>query len=309
MIGFFSKLFGGSKSEKDVKTILPLVTKINEHFQSYQNISNDELRNKTVEFRSRIADHLKDIDAQIAETNTRAEELPFTELVGKDAVYQEVDALKKERDQKIEEVLKEILPEAFAVVKETARRFKENSELTSTATQHDRDLSVTKNYITINGDQVSYKNTWTAGGGDITWNMVHYDVQLIGGAVLHSGKIAEMATGEGKTLVSTLPAYLNALAGEGVHIVTVNDYLAARDGEWMGRVHRFLGLEVGVILASMPPAQRRLQYAADITYGTNKEFGFDYLRDNMALTKDDLVQRGHTYAIVDEVDSILIDEA
>src|SRR5215207_8724311 len=310
MIGFFSKLFGGSKSEKDVKTILPLVTKINEHFQSYQNISNDELRAKTTEFRSRIAEHLKDIDAQIAETNTRAEELPFTDLVGKDGVYQEVDALKKERDQKIEEVLKEILPEAFAVVKETAKRFKENSELTSSATQLDRDLSVTKNYITINGDQVTYKNTWMAGGGEITWNMVHYDVQLIGGAVLHSGKIAEMATGEGKTLVSTLPAYLNALAGEGVHIVTVNDYLARRDSEWNGPIFEWLGLRVDCIDKHQPNSEeRRKAYFADITYGTNNEFGFDYLRDNMVHSPEEMVQRKHHYAMVDEVDSVLIDDA
>jgi preprotein translocase subunit SecA len=310
MIGFFSKLFGGSKSEKDVKTIQPLVTKINEHFQSYQNISNDELRDKTIEFRSRIAEHLKDIDAQIADTTTRADELPFTDLVGKDAVYQEVDALKKDRDQKIEEILKEILPEAFAVVKETAKRFKENTELVSTASQHDRDLSVTKNYITISGDQVTYKNTWTAGGGEITWNMVHYDVQLIGGAVLHSGKIAEMATGEGKTLVSTLPAYLNALAGEGVHIVTVNDYLARRDSEWNGPIFEWLGLRVDCIDKHDPNSEaRRKAYGADITYGTNNEFGFDYLRDNMVHSPEEMVQRKHHYAMVDEVDSVLIDDA
>src|SRR5215204_6221056 len=310
MIGFFSKLFGGSKSEKDVKTILPLVTKINEHFQSYQNISNDELRAKTIEFRSRIADHLKDIDAQIADTNTRAEELSFTDLVGKDAVYQEVDALKKDRDQKLEEVLKEILPEAFAVVKETARRFKENTELRSKATDLDRDLSVFKNHITIEGDQAVYQNTWTAGGGEVTWNMVHYDVQLIGGSVLHSGKIAEMATGEGKTLVSTLPAYLNALAGEGVHIVTVNDYLARRDSEWNGPIFEWLGLRVDCIDKHQPNSEeRRRAYFADITYGTNNEFGFDYLRDNMVHSPEEMVQRKHHYAMVDEVDSVLIDDA
>src|SRR5215212_741802 len=220
-MGLFSKLFGGNKSEKDVRAILPTVTKINEHFSTYQSLSNDELRNKTPEFRQRISDALKDINAQIADANKQAEELSFSDLMGKDAIYQQVDKLKKERDQKIEDILKEILPEAFAVVKETARRFKENTELVSTATELDRDLSVKKNYIKIEGDKAIYQNTWTAGGGQVTWNMVHYDVQLIGGAVLHSGKIAEMATGEGKTLVSTLPAYLNALAGEGVHIVTV----------------------------------------------------------------------------------------
>src|SRR6478672_5481416 len=278
MIGFLSKMFGGSKSEKDVKAILPLVTKVNQAFDSLRSISNDELRNKTTEFRKRIQDHLKAIDEQIADTNKRAEDLPFTDLVGKDSIYQEVDKLKKERDQKIEEILKELLPEAFAVVKETARRFK--------------------------------KNTWTAGGGQITWNMVHYDVQLIGGAVLHQGKIAEMATGEGKTLVSTLPAYLNALAGEGVHIVTVNDYLARRDSEWNGPIFEWLGLRVDCIDKHQPNSEeRRNAYAADITYGTNNEFGFDYLRDNMVHSPEEMVQRKHHYAMVDEVDSVLIDDA
>jgi preprotein translocase subunit SecA len=310
MIGFISKVFGGSKSEKDVKAIQPLVGKINENFQAYQSLSNDELRNKTVEFRQRIQDHLKDINAEIESTNKRAEDLAFDDLVGKDTIYQEVDKLKKDRDAKIEEVLKEILPEAFAVVKETSRRFKENTELTSTATDVDRDLSVTKNYITINGGQSTYKNTWTAGGGLVTWNMVHYDVQLIGGAVLHSGKIAEMATGEGKTLVSTLPAYLNALAGEGVHIVTVNDYLARRDSEWNGPIFEWLGLRVDCIDKHQPNSEERRQaYLADITYGTNNEFGFDYLRDNMVHSPEEMVQRKHHYAMVDEVDSVLIDDA
>src|SRR5215207_130155 len=310
MIGFLSKMFGGSKSEKDVKAITPLVSKINQNFQVYQSISNDELRSKTQEFRERIQDYLKDINAQIAETNKRAEELPYNDLVGKDTVYQEVDKLKKDRDLKIEEVLKEVLPEAFAVVKETARRFKENSELISKATDLDKDLSITKDYITINGDKAVYKNSWTAGGGEITWNMVHYDVQLIGGAVLHSGKIAEMATGEGKTLVSTLPAYLNALTGEGVHIVTVNDYLARRDSEWNGPIFEWLGLRVDCIDKHEPNSEsRRRAYLADITYGTNNEFGFDYLRDNMVHAPEEMVQRKHHYAMVDEVDSVLIDDA
>jgi preprotein translocase subunit SecA len=310
MIGFLSKMFGGSKSEKDVKAILPLVTKVNQAFDSLRSISNDELRNKTKEFRQRIQDHLIAIDEQIADTNKRAEDLPFTDLVGKDSIYQEVDKLKKDRDQKIEEVLKDILPEAFAVVKETARRFKENTELESGVTELDRELSVTRDYININGDKVSYKNTWTAGGGQITWNMVHYDVQLIGGAVLHQGKIAEMATGEGKTLVSTLPAYLNALAGEGVHIVTVNDYLARRDSEWNGPIFEWLGLRVDCIDKHQPNSEeRRNAYLADITYGTNNEFGFDYLRDNMVHTPEEMVQRKHHYAMVDEVDSVLIDDA
>ncbi|MEK7226618.1 MAG: preprotein translocase subunit SecA, partial [Bacteroidota bacterium] len=240
MLGFISKLFGGSKSEKDVKKIEPYVGRINEFFISYQSLSNDELRNKTQEFRGRIKEHLTEIDAEIAERNKAAEELPFNDLMGKDAIYQQVDKLKKERDKKIEEALDEILPEAFAVVKETARRFKENTDIIATATQHDRDLSVKKSYITIDGDKSIFKNTWTAGGGQVTWNMVHYDVQLIGGIVLHKGKISEMATGEGKTLVSTLPAYLNALPGEGVHIVTVNDYLARRDQEWNGTIFEWL---------------------------------------------------------------------
>ncbi|HEU0065054.1 MAG TPA: preprotein translocase subunit SecA, partial [Flavisolibacter sp.] len=310
MLGFISQLFGGSKSEKDVKSILPQVTKINEYFNAFQSLSNDELRSKTNEFKSRIADHLKDIDTEIETTNKKAEDLPFDDLIGKDAVYQQVDKLKKDRDDRIEEILNDILPEAFAVVKETARRFKENTELVSEATQLDRDLSVTKNYITISGNQATYKNSWTAGGGQVTWNMVHYDVQLIGGIVLHKGKIAEMATGEGKTLVSTLPAYLNALAGEGVHIVTVNDYLARRDQEWNGTLFEWLGLQVDCIDKHEPNSEeRRHAYMADITYGTNNEFGFDYLRDNMVHSPEEMVQRKHHYAMVDEVDSVLIDDA
>src|SRR5258708_36782242 len=202
-----------------------------------------------------------------------------------------------------------MLPEDFAVVKETSRRFKENPELVSTATELDRNLSIKKEHIRIEGDQSIYKNTWMAAGSPITWNMVHYDVQLIGGAVLHQGKIAEMATGEGKTLVSTLPAYLNALAGEGVHIVTGNDYLARRDSEWMSPLYRGLGMSVGVIVNDLDDTQRRAAYGADITYGTNNEYGFDYLRDNMKYDLTHCVQRGHQFAIVDEVDSILIDEA
>ena len=310
MIGFISKMFGGSKSEKDVKSIMPLVSKINQNFKSYSSLTNDELRAKTADFRQRIASHLNAIDTQIAATNKRAEELSFEDLNGKDSIYQEVDKLKKEKDAKIEEILKEILPEAFAVVKETARRFKENNELVSAATDLDRELSVRKDYIKIDGDKVIFQNTWTAAGGQVTWNMVHYDVQLIGGIVLHQGKIAEMATGEGKTLVSTLPAYLNALAGEGVHIVTVNDYLARRDSEWNGPIFEWLGLRVDCIDKHQPNSEdRRRAYQADITYGTNNEFGFDYLRDNMVHTPEEMVQRKHHYAMVDEVDSVLIDDA
>lgn len=310
MLGFISKIFGGSKSEKDVKKIEPYVAKINDFFAAYQSLSNDQLRNKTQEFRQRIKEHLTEIDAEIAQKNTTAEELPFNDLLGKDAIYQEVDKLKKDRDKRIEEALEQILPEAFAVIKETARRFKENTELISTATQLDRDLSVKKDYISIDGDKSIFKNTWTAAGGQVTWNMVHYDVQLIGGIVLHQGKISEMATGEGKTLVSTLPAYLNALPGEGVHIVTVNDYLARRDQEWNGTIFEWLGLVVDCIDKHQPNSEeRRKAYLADITYGTNNEFGFDYLRDNMVHTPEEMVQRKHHYAMVDEVDSVLIDDA
>ncbi|RYY65084.1 MAG: preprotein translocase subunit SecA [Chitinophagaceae bacterium] len=311
MIGFLSKIFGGSKSEKDVKAIQPLVTKVNEHFASFASLTNDELRGKTAQFRTRIADYLKDIDARIAETTAEADALPHSDLTGKDAIYQEVDKLKKERDAKTEEILKELTPEAFAVVKETARRFKENTEITATATDLDRALAAEgKNYIRIAGDQAVFANSWTAAGGTVTWNMLHYDVQLIGGAVLHSGKIAEMATGEGKTLVSTLPAYTNALAGQGVHIVTVNDYLARRDSEWNGPIFEWLGLRVDCIDKHQPNSEaRRKAYLADITYGTNNEFGFDYLRDNMVHSPEEMVQRKHHFAMVDEVDSVLIDDA
>jgi preprotein translocase subunit SecA len=310
MLGFLSKMFGGSKSEKDIKSIEPIVTSINQHFVSYQSISNDELRNKTVVFRKRIADHLTSIDEEITSLTKQAEELPATEINDKDALYQQVDKLKKDRDTKLEEILKEILPEAFAVVKETARRFKENPEMVATATELDKNLSIKKDYVRIENDKSIFKNSWTAGGNQITWNMVHYDVQLIGGTVLHEGKISEMATGEGKTLVSTLPAYLNALAGQGVHLVTVNDYLARRDSEWNGPVYEWLGLTVDCIDRHQPNSnERRKAYQADITYGTNNEFGFDYLRDNMVHNPEEMVQRKHHYAMVDEVDSVLIDDA
>jgi preprotein translocase subunit SecA len=310
MLGFFSKMFGGSKSEKDIKAIEPVVISINQHFQSYQNLSNDELRGKTVLFRQKIADHLSPIDKEIADLASQAEELPVSDIAGKDTLYNQIDVLKKDRDKQIEVVLNQILPEAFAVVKETARRFKENTELVSTATELDRSLSVKKDYVRIEGDKSIFRNSWTAGGNLVTWNMVHYDVQLIGGSVLHQGKIAEMATGEGKTLVSTLPAYLNALTGEGVHIVTVNDYLARRDSEWNGPIYEWLGLTVDCIDRHQPNSHdRRKAYQADITYGTNNEFGFDYLRDNMVHTPEEMVQRKHHYAMVDEVDSVLIDDA
>ncbi len=310
MIGFISKLFGGSKSEKDVKGLLPQVTRINEYFKSYQSLTNDQLRGKTAEFKERIAAHLAPIDAEIAAQNQKAESLPFNDLLGKDAIYQEVDKLKKKRDEETETILNSILPEAFAVVKETARRFKENTSIVSSATQLDRDLSVKREHVKIEGDKSIYSNSWNAAGNLVTWNMVHYDVQLIGGMVLHQGKISEMATGEGKTLVSTLPAYLNALAGQGVHIVTVNDYLARRDQEWNGPIFEWLGITVDCIDKHQPNTEeRRKAYLADITYGTNNEFGFDYLRDNMVHSADEMVQRKHHYAMVDETDSVLIDDA
>jgi len=310
MLDIISRIFGGNKSEKDVKLIYPVVKKINTFFEQYASLSNDELRGKTVEFRTRIKQHLAETDSRIAEKNAAVDELPFENISERDAIYKEVDELKKDRDKKIEEILDQILPEAFAVVKETARRFTHNETLAATATDLDRELQPRRSHISIEGDQSVYKNAWMAGGNLIKWNMVHYDVQLIGGTVLHQGKIAEMATGEGKTLVSTLPAYLNALAGEGVHIVTVNDYLAKRDSEWNGPIFEWLGLRVDCIDRHQPNSDdRRNAYNADITYGTNNEFGFDYLRDNMVHSPEEMVQRKHHFAMVDEVDSVLIDDA
>ncbi len=310
MAGLLSLLFGGNKSEKDVKAIRPLVEKINTFFEEYKSLTNDELRGKTVDFRGRIKDYLKDIDQQIESQKAEAEKLDSSDIAGRDAIYRHVDEMTKDRDKKLEEVLLDILPEAFAVVKETSRRFKENAELESTATELDRTFADTKKYLRIEGDKSIYKNTWTAGGSEIVWNMVPYDVQLIGGIVLHQGKIAEMATGEGKTLVSVLPAYLNALAGLGVHIVTVNDYLARRDSEWNGTILEWLGLTVDCIDKHQPNSEeRRKAYGRDVVYGTNNEFGFDYLRDNMVHTPEEMVQGKHHFAMVDEVDSVLIDDA
>lgn len=310
MIGFLSKLFGGNKSDKDVKRIQPIVDEINRVYGTLQSLSHDELRNKTQEFRQRIKEHLKDIDAEIAAQKASADDHPEAELHAREAIYIEVDKLIKKRDEQIEVILEQILPEAFAVVKEAARRFKENAELVVTATDLDRELAMERDNMRIEGDKAIYKNTWDAAGSTVTWNMVHYDVQLIGGITLHEGKIAEMATGEGKTLVSTLPSYLNALPGEGVHIVTVNDYLARRDQEWNGPLFEFLGITVDCIDKHQPNSpMRRKAYMADITYGTNNEFGFDYLRDNMVHHPDEMVQRKHHYAMVDEVDSVLVDDA
>ncbi len=307
MIGFLSKLFGGNKSDKDVKRLQPLVAEINGIYNGLHELSNDQLRGKTREFRDRIREYLQQIDEQITAKKQEAEANEQSD----EAIYDEIDRLIKKRDEHIEEILEQILPEAFAVIKETARRFKENTEITALATDLDRELSATgKDYIRIDGEHAIYKNSWQAAGNTVTWNMLHYDVQLIGGIVLHEGKISEMATGEGKTLVSTLPAYLNALAGEGVHIVTVNDYLARRDQEWNGPIFEWLGIIVDCIDKHQPnsPARRKA-YMADIIYGTNNEFGFDYLRDNMVHHPDEMVQRKHHFAMVDEVDSVLIDDA
>jgi preprotein translocase subunit SecA len=308
MLGFLTKVFG-SKSDRDIKAIQPLVIRINEEYAKLPSLSNDELRAKTVYFKDLIAKSLTEIDGKISQLKLDAENRELA-LADKTAIYDQVDALAKERDTALEAVLSDILPEAFAVVKETSRRFTENKFLEVTATQHDRDYAARRANVTIAGDKAIWANHWDAAGTDVVWNMVHYDVQLIGGVVLHNGKIAEMATGEGKTLVSTLPAYLNALAGQGVHIVTVNDYLARRDSEWNGPLFEFHGLKVDCIDKHEPNSeQRRQAYLADITYGTNNEFGFDYLRDNMSQTPDQLVQRKLHFAMVDEVDSVLIDDA
>lgn len=308
MLKFLSKIFG-SKSVRDIKHIQPLVDKIKAEYDKLQNLTHDELRAKTQEFKKRIEDYLADITVEINTLRASAEE-PGLDMAAKNDIYEKVDRLEKDWDKKLEEVLLEILPEAFAVVKDTARRFTENPVLEVTAQDYDREFAAVKPHIEIKGDKAYWKNTWTAAGTEVTWSMIHYDVQLIGGIVLHEGKIAEMATGEGKTLVGTLPAYLNALSGKGVHIVTVNDYLARRDAEWNGPLFEFHGLKVDCIDKHQPnsPA-RRNAYRADIVFGTNNEFGFDYLRDNMAQSPDALVQRKLHFAMVDEVDSVLIDDA
>ncbi|MEO5673473.1 MAG: preprotein translocase subunit SecA [Chitinophagales bacterium] len=309
MFEFVTKLFGGSKSDKDVRIVEPYVDQINEVFETLESLTNDELREKSIDFRQRIKDYTAVIDTEIEALKAEAEkdEVAFDQ---KEEFYKQIDQLEKDRDEKLEEVLLEILPEAFAVMKETARRFTENETFTVTATDLDRELAAKKDFITIRDDQAIYKNTWLVRNIPVQWKMVHYDVQLIGGVVLHQGKIAEMATGEGKTLVSTLPAYLNALSGLGVHIVTVNDYLARRDCEWNGPLFQFLGVTVDCIDYHQPHStERRAAYNCDITYGTNNEFGFDYLRDNMSRSKEELVQRKLHYAMVDEVDSVLIDDA
>jgi preprotein translocase subunit SecA len=302
------KAFVGDKSQKDVKATQPYITKIKALEPILASLSHDELRAKTVEFKERIKQARAKQDAEIEAKKLDAENTVDIDL--REDIYNAIDTLEKEAYEISEKVLMEILPEAFAVIKETARRFKENPTITVTSTEKDRELSATKPYITLVGDQTNWSNQWNAAGKEITWDMIHYDVQLIGGIVLHEGKIAEMQTGEGKTLVATLPLYLNALTGNGVHLVTVNDYLAKRDSTWKAPLFEFHGLTVDCIDNHSPNSDaRRKAYEADITYGTNNEFGFDYLRDNMAHSPEDLVQRKHNFAIVDEVDSVLIDDA
>ncbi|XRE44307.1 Protein translocase subunit SecA [Tenacibaculum discolor] len=301
------KLFVGDKQQKDLKSLQPIVEKVRSFENSLNSLSNDELRAKTIEFKSKIKDATKSFNDKISELE---EEAKSADIDRQEDIYTEIDKLKDEAYEASEAVLLDIMPEAFAVVKETAKRFTNNTEIEVTATPFDRELSATREHITLEDDKAFWANSWDAAGKEVIWDMIHYDVQLIGGSVLHQGKIAEMMTGEGKTLVSTLPVYLNALTGNGVHVVTVNDYLAKRDRAWMAPIFEFHGLSTDCIDFHQPNSEaRREAYNADITYGTNNEFGFDYLRDNMANSKKDLVQRAPNYAIIDEVDSVLIDDA
>ena len=297
----------GNKSTRDMKLIQPIVESVKAVYPEIEALSHDELRARTMEIRKYVQDSAKEERAKVEELKSKIEETPIDE---RKPIFDQVDKIEKEILEIYEKALDEVLPVAFSIVKETARRFTENEEVVVTATDFDRELATTKDFVRIEDDKAIYSNHWIAGGNDMRWDMVHYDVQLFGGAVLHQGKIAEMATGEGKTLVATLPVFLNALTGNGVHVVTVNDYLAKRDSEWMGPLYMFNGLSVDCIDKHRPNSpERRKAYQADITFGTNNEFGFDYLRDNMAISPDDLVQRAHNYAIVDEVDSVLIDDA
>ena len=309
MIQNILKKILGDSSKNVFKEIDPLVDKTKDEYSKLQSLTNDELRAKTPEFKKRIKAYTAEIDSEIDELTAKTQD-ENTDVDEKDAIFQEIEKLELQSNEKLEEILLELLPEAFAVVKETARRFTENEEIEVTATDMDRAVAGKKDAVEIDGDKAIWFNSWTAGGTEVTWGMVHYDVQLIGGVALHKGKIAEMQTGEGKTLVATLPVYLNALAGKGVHMITVNDYLAKRDSEWMGTLYEFHGLSVDCIDKHQPNSdERRIAYNADITFGTNNEFGFDYLRDNMSSDVDSLVQRKHHFAIIDEVDSVLIDDA
>ncbi len=309
-MAFVTKILGkilGNKSERDIKEITPIVNQIKEEFERITKLSNDGLREESAKLKRIIAERVKPEEDEIAALKIEVEEVDIQDT---EKIYERIDKLEEMIDEKLETVLNEILPTAFAVVKDTARRFAENTELEVTANDFDKDLAAKRDSIVIKGEKALWSNTWLAGGNPTTWNMIHYDVQLIGGVVLHQGNIAEMATGEGKTLVATLPVFLNALTGKGVHVVTVNDYLSKRDAEWMGPIYEFHGLSVDCIDKHQPNSEsRRKAYNAHITFGTNNEFGFDYLRDNMAINPEDLVQRKHQYAIVDEVDSVLVDDA
>jgi len=311
-MGIVDKMLGGlmgNKAGRDLKQLDPHVDTVNAETARIEGLSNDQLREESSVLKEKVGGSIATEQQEISELKTRLED-PLLETDEKETLYQQVDRIEKSIDETLEQILEESIPIAFAIIKETARRFKENNELEVTANDYDRDLAAGRDSIEIRGSKAYWKNEWMAGGTMITWDMIHYDVQLIGGVVLHEGRIAEMATGEGKTLVATLPVYLNALTGRGVHIVTVNDYLAKRDAEWMGPLYEFHGLTVDCIDKHQPNSDdRRKAYAADVTFGTNNEFGFDYLRDNMAISAADLVQRPHNYAIVDEVDSVLIDDA
>ena len=310
MIGKALKKIFGTKSDRDIKIIMPYVDKTNEEHAKLVDISDDELRAKTGSVREFIGNYLKEIDKQIADLHQQVEDDPEMDINEKEDLFNQIDGLEEERNKKLEDVLLEALPLAFAIVKETARRFKENEKMVVTATMHDKQIAAKHDHVEIDGDNAIWRNEWEAAGTIIKWEMLHYDVQIVGGVVLHQGKIAEMATGEGKTLVATLPAFLNALSDRGVHIVTVNNYLATRDSEWMGPIFEFHGLKVDCIDKYDPNSEeRRRAYACDIIYGTNNEFGFDYLRDNMSREVGELVQRKHHYAMVDEVDSVLVDDA
>lgn len=307
LVDIIKKVFG-SKSERDMKQVKPILEKVLAAYKDIDKLSNDELRARTEDLKKKIREREEPFEKRIAEIKEHLEsDIPVSE---KEKLATESDKLVKEEDEEIEKVLNEILPEAFAIMKSTARRFAQNPVVEVTANDFDRNLSTSRDFVKIEGDKALWQNHWIAGGNEVTWDMVHYDVQIIGGIVLHQGKIAEMATGEGKTLVATLPVFLNALAGKGVHMVTVNDYLSKRDSEWMGPLYMFHGLSVDCIDKHEPNSDaRRKAYECDVTFGTNNEFGFDYLRDNMSMAMKDLVQRKHHFAIVDEVDSVLIDDA
>ncbi len=309
MLKLIAKVFG-TKSDKDIKKIMPIVEEVNGEYAKLSAITDQELREKTRSVRQQIDEHLQSIDDEIAELHKKVNDNPDLDINEKEDIFNEIDSLEEKRNKDLEDVLMKVLPQAFAIIKETARRFKENDSLQVEATMHDKTLAAKKSNVEINFDKAIWHNKWIAAGNEIVWDMLHYDEQLIGGVVLHEGKIAEMATGEGKTLVATLPAFLNALAKRGVHIVTVNDYLAKRDSEWMAPIFEFHELTVDCIDKHEPNSEeRRVAYGCDIIYGTNNEFGFDYLRDNMSRETNDLVQKKHHYAMIDEVDSVLIDEA